>query len=459
MQNSGLFHRKGNSEAQGFEWPKGTGITEIYDSGLTLIAKSGTTTKGSVADNGVEEYYPGYIDFQTHTPHGKNDTLFRIYKVNPQYVTGGNGFDSWSLWPVSQGAPWIDNNNNGIYEPPIDKPLMKGDENTFCSYTDGYPESHISSHGSTLPINAEIHLYCYAKTNIACADAVYMEWKIINKNISAWDSLKAAVWSDPDLGSPSGNRTGCDTLLGLGFTYCSRDTDNVLGIHPPALGFALYNNTGHPTRQMDFFNPPNKSNEGARNFEESKNLMNGLYRDGSPKINPVTNRVTKFIYSGDPETGTGWNRPFSDDIRYYMGSYFTNVNPLDTINFNCAFFIKRGTSNLNSVTQLKNCVNQIVGIRPEENLTGVPLRYSLSQNYPNPFNPVTRISYEIPTAGEVRLVVYDVLGKEAAVLVNERMNAGSYSAEFNGSALSSGVYFYKLSVGEFSQVRKMVLVK
>jgi hypothetical protein len=90
---------------------------------------------------------------------------------------------------------------------------------------------------------------------------------------------------------------------------------------------------------------------------------------------------------------------------------------------------------------------------------GVPAVYSLSQNYPNPFNPKTVVSYQLPAVSEVRLVVYDLLGREVAVLVNERKNAGVYDISFDGSRLSSGVYFYRLMAGGFVQTKRMLLLK
>ena len=89
----------------------------------------------------------------------------------------------------------------------------------------------------------------------------------------------------------------------------------------------------------------------------------------------------------------------------------------------------------------------------------VPLQYTLAQNYPNPFNPVTVISFQLPAAGFVKLKVFDLLGREIANLVNENLSAGSYKYDFNASALTSGIYFYKLETDNFSETRKMVLVK
>jgi hypothetical protein len=85
--------------------------------------------------------------------------------------------------------------------------------------------------------------------------------------------------------------------------------------------------------------------------------------------------------------------------------------------------------------------------------------FSLSQNYPNPFNPSTVISYQLPVIGFVTLKVYDILGREIATLVNEEKPAGEYEVEFDGSALTSGIYFYQLKAGSYVETRKMVLLK
>jgi hypothetical protein len=85
--------------------------------------------------------------------------------------------------------------------------------------------------------------------------------------------------------------------------------------------------------------------------------------------------------------------------------------------------------------------------------------YGLSQNFPNPFNPSTVIAYQIATEGDVTLKVYDMLGREVKTLISERQNAGSHSVTFNASALPSGVYFYRLESGTYSEVKKLVVLK
>lgn len=101
------------------------------------------------------------------------------------------------------------------------------------------------------------------------------------------------------------------------------------------------------------------------------------------------------------------------------------------------------------------CTGSITNIQTTE----IPVRYSLAQNYPNPFNPSTSIRFEIPTDGIVKLKIYDMLGKEVVTIVNEQKIAGAYVVDFNASGLASGVYFYKLEVNDFSEIRKMTLVK
>lgn len=90
---------------------------------------------------------------------------------------------------------------------------------------------------------------------------------------------------------------------------------------------------------------------------------------------------------------------------------------------------------------------------------GAPGKYSLSQNYPNPFNPVTKISFTIAAAGQVTLKVYDISGREVRTLVNEVKNPGFYTVDFNGSNLSSGIYIYKISSGNYSETKKMTIVR
>ena len=91
--------------------------------------------------------------------------------------------------------------------------------------------------------------------------------------------------------------------------------------------------------------------------------------------------------------------------------------------------------------------------------TEIPTKYSLGQNYPNPFNSMCNVQFTMCNAGNVRLVVYDIMGREVETLVNERLKPGTYEASFDGSMLNSGVYFYRLVTGDFTETKKMLLIK
>ena len=103
--------------------------------------------------------------------------------------------------------------------------------------------------------------------------------------------------------------------------------------------------------------------------------------------------------------------------------------------------------NLKTITAVKN------------DYLSTPKKYSLLQNYPNPFNPSTAIKYQIPNSSFVSLKVYDILGNEVETLVNEIKTAGSYEVKFNGSNLSSGIYFYQLKTNNYIATKKFMLFK
>jgi len=115
-----------------------------------------------------------------------------------------------------------------------------------------------------------------------------------------------------------------------------------------------------------------------------------------------------------------------------------------------------GASSYSATAQFTTGDQIFTGVSERET---TPTRFLLSQNYPNPFNPTTVIRYQVPEVSQVRLGVYDILGREIAVPVNEKKAPGSYEVKFDGSGLSSGVYVYRLTSGQHVESRRMMLVK
>jgi hypothetical protein len=176
------------------------------------------------------------------------------------------------------------------------------------------------------------------------------------------------------------------------------------------------------------------------------------------KINPESGLKDAMIYS---KIGNSFVRYTSTDENgvYHLVSLPTGtqkiiVNRLgyssDSVDVSLT-----PTSNIDSINFILNKI--YIGIKQIGST--VPSEYKLYQNYPNPFNPSTNIRYQITNSKFVTLKVFNILGKEIATLVNEKQSAGTYEVTFDGGSLPSGIYFYRLQTGDFSEVKKMVLIK
>jgi hypothetical protein len=134
--------------------------------------------------------------------------------------------------------------------------------------------------------------------------------------------------------------------------------------------------------------------------------------------------------------------------------YLTLSTPVD------ARYVMFTTHSKNSwyfVDELEVLAASVTGIKNQP--TTVPAKYALSNNYPNPFNPSTNINFSIEKSSKVTLAIYNVLGQKVATLVNNYMQAGSYTYQFNASKLASGVYIYRIEAGNFVSAKKMILMK
>ncbi|MBM4158154.1 MAG: T9SS type A sorting domain-containing protein [Ignavibacteria bacterium] len=161
-------------------------------------------------------------------------------------------------------------------------------------------------------------------------------------------------------------------------------------------------------------------------------------------------QVFRWAY---PNT-TGIDAPTTAGTHTFHYTYKRLSNWVDTSIYTVAFV-------QNDVN--KEVINSGRGYYIPTSVTGnnpsIPSKYALHQNYPNPFNPATKISYDIPVSGEVSLKIYDMLGKSVATLVNGFVPAGKYEYVFNASNLPTGIYMYELNTGNFSETKKMLLIK
>jgi len=439
-----------------------------------------------------------------------------LFNGGTRYKTAGGrqytfNYDSWAAWPVQKGAPYVEVNGIPGYQAAWngDRPgigngsTARPDELSFFVFMD-YTNctnfqhlSEVSLPGGTLPLGVEIQQINFIFNCFSLRDMYFVKYRIINKSSLIWDSTYLTNVNDPDIGESFDDAAGCDSTRNLGYHYNFDNNDPQFGINPPAIGnrilqsplkFTANNNdtaklpydtlVGYKLTGMSGFysflgqNPPCVSD--PNNSFEAYNFMRGKDGCGNDIINFVTNQTTTYMYSGNPCSGMGWIDNFSRDKRSIANMGPFTMNSRDTQIVVLSYMITRdgGNNNQNvcalqslSDSALKYYYNDFrtcvpIGIEPIS--TEIPTRFKLFQNYPNPFNPTTKLKFSIPVRnGHDRslLKIYDAIGREVAVLVNEEIKPGTYEIEWNAENFPSGVYFYSLISNEFTQTRKLVLVK
>jgi hypothetical protein len=156
--------------------------------------------------------------------------------------------------------------------------------------------------------------------------------------------------------------------------------------------------------------------------------------------------------------------PLTEPSTPYVGPFTSSTTDASSLG-RC--FLRQGTAtsapslDIDGIEIFRAWSNMVTGIK---NISGAVSDFKLSQNYPNPFNPITNIQFSIPSTGFVKMKVYNSLGKEVTNLVNQNLNQGTYEVKFDGTNLSSGIYFYTINyvTGEgqqFTDTKKLVLVK
>jgi hypothetical protein len=289
------------------------------------------------------------------------------------------------------------------------------------------------------------------------ASAMYFDG--VDDRVRIWDSnsldtdssMTISLWIMPDSANPGGAKvmskwysspTRGDWLLSLS----SRDSCDGTCVSY-YFGFANYEVYGYPNgwfsigpNNLDYYLKLGEWNFIAVTFDTG--FVN-LYYNGNlirtdtsdVKYTSLSEYNTDDIYIGGLWNGYPgyWFNGGLDEIRIYN-------RPLST-------------------SEVNDLYNQVTSIENPAYKDEFPAKFDLFQNYPNPFNPSTIIILQIHELSFVTLKVYDVLGNEVVTLVNEEKPAGKYEVEFNGSELTSGIYFYQMKTGSFIETKKMILMK
>jgi len=478
FRNNCEFNRSPQSNP-GFEWPAGSNLFARYDGAVWMGGVVNNDTLTSCLLYGYSDFVNGYID-DFGVSQGMNDSIYRIYKI----YKGDSLSSDYLNWPVNQGA----------YTNNIGKPYCLGKQTMFYVFNDNYIRNSLQTSDSSMKAQILQTNWAYDHS-VYLENVIFTEYRIINRSKYVWYNYFFGIWNDDDPEGVQLGKVACDTLRNLGYNYFVYNSQQY-GTKPPAVGNlflkGLSTFTGNSNDTVKYYNPPGSNNlivkagykdlklkvwnrfnnasfpPAPENNIETFRVISGHQSNGSDWINPINNTPSTLLYPGDPVTNSGWIQTGAAYRNTFMGTGPATVHPGDTVSVLYAQLIARGSSNLNSITKLRETADHVKQIYNEnfqsvlsvKNISDeVPDGFILDQNYPNPFNPVTNLEFGISKLGFVSLKIYDILGKEIATLVNENLNPGTYKYTFDASDLTSGIYFYRLQVGKFSETRRMILLK
>jgi hypothetical protein len=330
----------------GFEWPKGSGKQAIYQNGLWLAADVGGQIRTATADYNPEFQAgpaPGGV------PADPSSNLYRVYRISEGDNAGSN--PDYAEWPVGLGAP-VDS---------LGMPLLLGKQTLFAVYNDLNPAPH---HFGTLPLGAEVQqtIYGYGGSG-SLSNTIFIRFKIVNRGTAAWNNAYAALWSDPDIGDPVDDFAGSDINRDLGFAYNANSVDASYGSTPPSVGLMYLMGTG-PGKPLNsfsyYFAGGGVGFSDPANKDQVYNSLRGLKVDGSSFVDPTTSTPTLYALNGDPVAGTGWNdgTPLGDR-RMLISSGPFSLSPGGSKEIEFAIVVGQGTGNINSISVLKNEVDNV----------------------------------------------------------------------------------------------------
>ncbi|MBC8374647.1 MAG: T9SS type A sorting domain-containing protein [FCB group bacterium] len=358
----------------GMEWPAGSGDSPVFTAGLWVLAGqvNGSDDIRSAACEFTSEYVYGPWDSDPELPE------YRIYKIR---AADGRGNPDWDIWPVEQGAPWIDINEDGIYDPAIDSPDVKGDLYYWTVFNDGDASGH-SNLWNTQPLGIEVTSAIYGfEGPDPLENVMFIEWNIQNVGGNQLDSVYLSIWQDIDLGSATNDFPGCLPDLDLSYHYVGELPDRDYGYHPPAVGFTflqgpivasvgdtawvsgemipdftnLHISAFHPYYSLQDYGDPETADEAYYN-------MQGRDGAGDLRINPVTGIPDPYIFSGNPLDGTGWlaaNHTIPRDWRGTLSVGAFNLAPGETQQVVAACVVSPGMDAIAAVAALFDDVETV----------------------------------------------------------------------------------------------------
>ncbi|MEM8488319.1 MAG: T9SS type A sorting domain-containing protein [Bacteroidota bacterium] len=489
------------------------GANALFASGIWIGGKINRSLHVAASRYGPWEFWAGPLDEAGNPPADCSlyDKLWEIRTEDISAFLNGEGTSTnLKNWPWHLGAPVIDGdgNPNNYNLAGGDLPALLGDQRLWWIMND---RGNIHEATDSEPIGIEVHASAFAFTTPSVVgNFTFYEYKIINKNTAPVTDTYFTLFTDADLGNLNDDYIGSDTLIHLGFTYNADNDDegpHGYGIAPPAVGSTFLETIAAEDDGLDnnrdgFADEPGEklgttsvmTYYGGSALKgdpvlgpEYYNYMQGKWRYGGPVIEGLDGldgvppfKTTRFFLPGDPVTGAFWSEFNRDgagnsydpsDRRLITSTGPFVMQPGDTTTVRFAIIWARGESNLDAITQLRKDTRAVRSTaealytprtREEfvtKQLPTVNHVLGFDQNFPNPFSQSTTLRYSLPQIMQVRLAVYDMFGREVALLVDAQQEAGIHTAEFDAGSLPAGVYLARIELDFLRFTKRMLLLK
>ncbi|HEY5534276.1 MAG TPA: T9SS type A sorting domain-containing protein [Ignavibacteria bacterium] len=465
------------------------GIIKLsYGSPLTYIKKS-SDGGGTWDDIGAFGYYEGFTSLilnNTRVYAGTNYSLYR--SVNDgSFDNLQNGFTGQvvnSLYiPNSIGHVLAATNWQGIYR------TTDGGANWDNTYNGGVCKgftvnsfghiftTYFSSYDNTSSVNKSTN----GGQDWNQVGTINSPRLIQSLTVNLLDYVFAASAGDGIYRSINNGADFTQINLSNNYVWSLLSVDSTTSIFAGTGKGKIFRSTDYGFGWNQIYIRPDSTNNNVRSLAKSKTniLYAGLDTGGIifstnngttwtqssftvPNVNAIVFNSLNHIFAGTGNNGV--YRSTDNGVSWtQVNNGFTNNNRINALAIDGAGFIYSGLNGGSVYKSLQSTTISIKNISSE-----IPSGYSLSQNYPNPFNPTTKIKFDVAPSlsfpnvsigNPVTLKVYDVMGREVQTLVNEKLQPGTYETSFDGSQFSSGVYFYKLQTGDFSETKKMLMIK
>ncbi len=503
FNNGSLFY--GNGSENFYFVPQASGKSPIFASGLWIGGKANGELRVAGGTYGAPAldftFWPGPLGSNGRPVDPANCAAFdRIYSVTQNQIraaaTDGTIAPDITAWPVQLGAPYfVDANANGrrdaaearitrragdpgygVGGTPINVaarqlPDIVGDQGIWWVMND-VGNVHPAQNTPVLGVEVQVLAFAFDRPD-ALGDATFYRYTIINKGGTAITDTYVSVFSDPDLGDATDDYVGSDPAAGLGYVYNADNMDGTgagtsYGAAPPAVGYDFFQgpivngDTLGATAFSYFQNAQTAGNTDPSDGVSMYNYMQGLWADGSTMrafgdgYQETQGDVTKFAFPGDPVTNQAWSernpgagRPAlpSGDRRFALHTGPFTLNPNDEQDIVFGIVYARGSSNLSSITALRAAdalaqqtfdADFVVPVAGEDQPEA---QAALGAPTPNPFSAETRVAVGA-TGGPVRAVLFDVLGRQVAV-VHDGPLAGDLVVP--GAGLVPGLYVLRVT--------------